>query len=499
MGTYVLAIDQGTTSSRAILYNNSFEVIGVGQHPFPQIYPKAGWVEHNLEDIWLSVKKSIEDAIKQSTDKNFSPEKIQAIGITNQRETFGLWTRDDSKPISNAVVWQCNRSEELCAKLKKKPIAKYIEKKTGLKISPYFSGTKVSFELNRSVKAQAFAKEGKLCFGNIDTFLLWKLSGGKSFATDISNASRTLLMDLESESWDLKILKELKIPKSILPEIKASDAAFGSTLGLDFLPDNIPICGILGDQQAALFGQGCFAKGEGKITYGTGAFMLINTGEKKYSTKSGVTTVAWKIKGKTVFAVEASVFIAGAAVQFLRDNLKIIESSAEIESLASSVENSDGVFFIPALTGLGSPYWRPEAKGLLGGLTRRTSRAHIARACLEGIVLSVADVFSELLKDSKSKIKKIRVDGGASKNALLMQEQADMLQVKIERPKDVESTVRGAAYMAALGSGMIKNQKDLLAFSETDKTWTSKSSRKESNDKFLVWKRRVKALLSGAF
>jgi glycerol kinase len=500
MGRYVLSIDQGTTSSRAFIYNEKFEVVGQGQHPFPQIYPQTGWVEHDLEEIWKSVESSILDAVK-SAEKSpeFSSEAIAAIGITNQRETFGLWDRKSLKPVGNAVVWQCNRSEQLCAKLKKTALGREIEKKTGLKISPYFSGTKLSFELQRKREWMLKAKRGELCFGTIDTFLLQKLSGGKIFATDISNASRTLLMDIRKQGWDKKILKALKIPERILPVIQSSDAKFGKTSGLKCLPDGIDICGILGDQQAALFGQTCFAKGEGKITYGTGAFMLINTAEKIYPTKTGVTTVAWKYNGKTTYALEASVFIAGAAVQFLRDNLNVIEKSSEIEGLARTVADADGVFFIPALTGLGSPYWRPEAKGLLGGLTRATSKAHIARACLEGIALSVGEVFAALVQDSKSKLKSIRVDGGASRNRLLMQEQADLLRVRVERPRDVETTVKGAAFMAALSCGLVKNLPELKKLVETDGTWTAACSQKESQRRFSVWKRRVAALLSGAY
>lgn len=496
--SYILAIDQGTTSSRAFIYNKDFEVVGQGQKTFPQYYPQTGWVEHDLEEIWESVVFSIKAAISSVKEKEFTPEQIKAIGITNQRETFGLWERSTGKPVRKAVVWQCNRSHDLCQKLQKSRDGKKLVKISGLKISPYFSGTKLSYLLQEDSRLNELAKSGKIAFGTIDTFLLWRLSSGAVHATDTSNASRTLFFDIHKIKWSDTALKILKIPHQILPEIKDSNATFVKTTGLDFLPDGIPVSGILGDQQAALFGQGCFKKTQSKITYGTGAFMLINTGSHFTKSKEGVSTVAWTLNGKTTYAVESSVFIAGAAVQFLRDNLSLFQQSSEIEALASKVNSSDGVFFIPALTGLGSPYWRSEAKGLIGGLTRATSKENISRACLEGIALSVTDAFSALASDASVKIKKIRVDGGAAKNNLLMQIQSDVMNVELERPVDVETTVRGAAYAAAVGAGLCSLE-DLNGRDKVEKCFSPNISTSQSKEILKTWRRRIKGLLSGAY
>jgi glycerol kinase len=483
--SFILAIDQGTTSSRALIYNARFERIGVGQKAFSQHFPQPGWVEHDLNEIWESVVSSIKEAISSVSDASFSPSKIAAIGITNQRETYGLWDKTTGKAVSRAVVWQDRRSSDYCRKLQKSSAAKKIIELTGLVLDPYFSGTKLSLQLRGLESSQ------NLAFGNIDTYLLWRLSAGKSHATDVSNASRTLLMNLKTLEWDPFLLKTFNVPSAILPKILPSDARFGETHGLNFLPDGIPIHGILGDQQAALFGQSCLEVGEAKITYGTGAFMLVNTGKKIVKSKGALSTVAWKYKNKTTYALESSVFIAGAAVQWLRDGLKMIANSTEVQELANTVESSEGVFFIPALSGLGSPYWVPEAKGLVGGLSRGSNRAHVARACLEGIAHSVADTF-ESLKVSGKKI--IRVDGGASQNPILMQYQCDLLQRQLERPADVETTARGAAIMAALGVGLIdeatlKKQKDVGAI------FKSKIPAKKAADLKKVWARRVKALI----
>ncbi len=485
--SFILAIDQGTTSSRAFIYNSRFERIGIGQKAFQQYFPQPGWVEHNLDEIWESVRLAIRDAISSVKDPDFDVKKIAAIGITNQRETFGLWDKVTHKPVAKAIVWQDRRSSEYCRKLQKSSSAKKIISLTGLVLDPYFSGTKLALQL-KEIK-----NKENLAFGNIDTFLLWKLSNGTAHATDVSNASRTLLMNIKTLKWDPFLLKTFGVPTSILPEILSSDAKFGVTNGLDFLPNGIPIHGILGDQQAALFGQNCLEMGEGKITYGTGAFMLVNTGKKILRSKGALSTVAWKFKGKTSYALESSVFIAGAAVQWLRDGLKMLQTSAETETLAKSVESSEGVFFIPALSGLGSPYWVPEARGTIGGITRGTTRAHIARACLEGIAHSVADTFESLQLKGVSK-KPIRVDGGASQNGLLMQFQSDLLQRKLERPTDVETTVRGAAMMAALGVGLIdetalKKKKDIGA------TFNTKITNKNATELKKRWAKRVKALV----
>lgn len=486
--TYVLAIDQGTTSTRVLIYNKSLERVGLGQKSFKQYFPEPGQVEHNGEEIWTSVVESIRDALSNVKDPDFAVNKIASIGITNQRETFLVWDRISGKPLGNAIVWQDRRSADFCKALQKTAKGKMIEKLTGLVLDPYFSGPKLSLLLEGLESSQA---KKDLAFGNIDTYLLWKLSNGKSHATDVSNASRTLLMNLKTLKWDDSILKVLKIPMDILPQIMPSDSKFGTTAKLGIIPDGIPIHGILGDQQAALFGQSCFEVGDSKITYGTGAFMLTNTGSKIVRSKGALSTIAWQRNGKVTYALESSVFIAGAAVQWLRDGLKMISKSSEVEQLAKSVESSDGVFFIPALSGLGTPYWIPQARGLIGGLTRGSTNAHVARACLEGIAHSVADTFESMKIKNKTKI--IRVDGGASHNLILMQYQSDLLQMTLERPKDVETTVRGVAIMAALGAGIITD-KDLKNFRDTAATFRPIIKLSESSRLKNVWKKRIKAL-----
>jgi len=496
---YILAIDQGTTSSRAIIYNEHLKVVSVGQEAFPQHFPKANWVEHNLNELWTSVEHAIQIALKNAKDSEFDVQKIVGIGITNQRETFGLWDRSTGLPLGRAIVWQCRRSAPLCDKLRKSGKSKIIENLTGLKTDPYFSGTKLSWVLDSDKNFRRRAENGELAFGTIDTFLMWKLSSGDIHSTDVSNASRTMLMNLKNCQWDKKMLSLLKVPRELLPKIEDSDAVFGVTRGLKFLPDNIPICAVLGDQQAALFGQNCITPGTAKITYGTGAFFLVNTGSKIRKTKAGVSTVAWRIKGKTNYALEASVFIAGAAVQWLRDGLKMIEKSSEIESLAQACDHSDGVFFIPALSGLGAPHWFPDAKGLIGGLSRRSTKAHIARACLEGIAHSIADTFSLLIKDSKVSLKNLRVDGGASLNPVLLQAQADYLQSKVERPKDIESTARGVAGLAALSLGLFSKASELKKSNPLDAEVKPQMKKSEVKKLRALWERRVKALIFGAY
>ena len=496
---YILAIDQGTTSSRAVVYDENLKVVGLGQKTFPQHFPKADWVEHDLEELWSSVTTAIDLALNSVKSPQFSASRIAAIGITNQRESFGLWERDTGTPTGRAIVWQCKRSADICEKLKKSAIAKQIVNKTGLVIDPYFSGSKLKWLFENVKGLKTRARSGSLAFGTIDTFLIWRLSGGRSHVTDVSNASRTMLMDIQTLQWSPFLLKALDVPEAILPKILDSDALFGHTQDMENLPDGIPIHGVLGDQQAALFGQGCFSAGESKLSYGTGAFLLLNTGEKLKRTKSGVSTVAWTVKGNTSYALEGSVFIAGAAVQWLRDGLKMISKSSEIESLASSVEDSDGVFFVPALSGLGSPYWAPHAKGLIGGLTRRSSQGHLARACLEGIAYSIADLVSGLIEDAGIRLKKLKVDGGASMNEILLQAQADLLQVKIERPLDIESTARGAASMAAVGVGILTLGKELAEKNTPAHTVSPKIKAGDSRQRIETWRRRVKALLAGAF
>ena len=498
---YLIAIDQGTTSSRSLVYNERFEVVGMGQQSFPQHYPKPGWVEHDLWEIWHSVEASLKEAIKAATvaDPGFDVQKIGALGITNQRETFGLWDRSSGEPLARAIVWQCRRSATICEKLKKSASGKKLPGITGLVLDPYFSGTKLKWALDNNATWRRRAQKGEVAFGTMDTYLIWKLSAGRAHVTDISNASRTLLMDLKKGEWSTTCLKTLGIPRSLLPKILDSDAFFGETQGLSFLPDGIPIHGVLGDQQAALFGQECFTPGEAKVTYGTGAFLLLNTGNKIRRTQSGLSTVAWRLRGKTTYALEGSVFIAGAAVQWLRDGINLVQKSGEIEGLARQVEDTDGVFMIPALTGLGSPYWVPQARGIIGGITRGTKKAHIARACLEAIASSVAELFENLQKDSGLKLRRLRVDGGASQNSLLLRMQSDLTGVIVERPRDVESTARGAVYIAALGAGFISNEKKLAGINPVDVELRAQMSLKNRKEKMNLWKRRIKALLAGCY
>jgi glycerol kinase len=496
---YILGIDQGTTSSRAVIYDKNLKIVSSHSVPFNQYFPKSDWVEHDLEEIWKSVVESIKGAISKVQVPGFNTNQILTIGMTNQRETFGLWDKATGKPVYRAIVWQCRRSAEICHRLKKTKARTMLPKITGLVIDPYFSGTKLKwiFESNKDLLKKA--RNGELCFGTMDTFLLMKLTGGQSFATEPSNASRTMLMDLKTCDWSPVALKILGIPKEILPNIKDSNADFGSTRELDFLPDGIKIHGILGDQQAALYGQECFEKGDAKITYGTGAFFLVNTGSRIKATRVGVTTVSWRIKGRPTYALEGSVFIAGAAVQWLRDGLGLISKSSEIESLARSVTDSDGVFFIPALTGLGAPDWAPFAKGLIGGLTRRSSKAHIARATLEGIANSIGDTFSALVKDSQYRIKKLRVDGGASANNILMDIQSSALQVKIDRPVDLESTVRGVSSLAAIGAGLFRDDKSIVGTNPVEMTFSPTQTKKQMLQSRKIWERRKRALILGAF
>ncbi|MCD6486768.1 MAG: glycerol kinase GlpK [Syntrophobacterales bacterium] len=455
MPDIILVIDQGTTGTTVVLFDSQFRVVSRGYQEFRQIYPAPGWVEHDPDDIWRSVLASLDIALKKSSS---NPSDIKAIGITNQRETTVVWNRQTGKPYYNAIVWQCCRSADICEKLKDKGNEDVFWGKTGLFLDPYFSGTKLTWYFRNVPNLREEALEGKVAAGTVDTFLVWKLSGGKTYVTDVTNASRTLLMDIKSLSWDEDLCDILEVPVKILPEIKGSTEVFGHTLNMPGIPDGIPICGIAGDQQAALFGQACFQPGEAKCTYGTGSFLLMNTGnEPVFSNNKLLTTVAWKLKDETTYALEGSTFIAGAAVQWLRDGLNIIENAADIEELAKQVSDTGGVTMVPAFVGLGAPHWRPDARGLITGLTRGTNRAHLARAVLEGIALQNVEILYAMESDSKQKLSALKVDGGASENNLLMQMQADLLRCRIIRPEMVEATALGAAFFAGIGAGIIKN------------------------------------------
>ncbi len=447
MKPYILSIDQGTTGTTAAIYTQQGAFIGAHSVDFAQHFPEPGWVEHEPEDIWRSVREAVQQALRRS---EIGAREIAGIGITNQRETTLLWARDTGLCVHRAIVWQCRRTAEVCNALREAGHADEVRRTTGLVLDPYFSGTKLAWLLDKVPDARARAERAELAFGTVDSFLVWRLSGGQSHVTDASNASRTMLASLRGE-WCPEMIALLRIPPQVLPQIVDSAGVVAHTRGLDFLPDGIPIAGIAGDQQAALFGQGCVNPGDAKCTYGTGAFVLLNTGERPIANAEGLlTTIAWRLAGKLCYALEGSSFVAGAAVQWLRDGLGLIEASADVEALASSVPDAAGVVFVPALTGLGAPFWRPEARGMIGGLTRGTTRAHIARATLEGIAHSVADLLDAMTQGGTS-LRRLRVDGGASANNLLMQMQADYTQLRVERPSDVESTARGAALLAVMG------------------------------------------------
>lgn len=461
---YILALDQGTTSSRAIVFDYAGAVVSVAQQEFRQIFPKPGWVEHDANEIWASQSSVATEAL---TKANLSGSDIDAIGITNQRETTVVWDRATGQPICNAIVWQDRRTAAACDKLKAKGWAKKIAKKTGLVVDAYFSGTKLQWILENVPSAKAKARAGQLAFGTVDSWLIWNLTGGALHITDPSNASRTMLYNIATGDWDDELLKMLGVPRAVLPEVRASSEVYGAT---NLFGAATPIAGIAGDQQAALFGQVCTKPGMVKNTYGTGCFMLMNTGTDIVPSRNNLlTTVAWRIGNRTEYALEGSIFIAGAVVQWLRDGLGIIQASSEVESLAAQVKDNGGVYLVPAFAGLGAPHWDQYARGIMIGLTRGSTRAHIARAALEGIAHQVDDVLRAMEKDAGIKLKELRVDGGACVNNLLMQFQADLLGVPVVRPKVSETTALGAAYLAGLATGYWKDQKQIAAQWQADR------------------------------
>jgi glycerol kinase len=461
---HILALDQGTTSSRAIIFDHAGGIIAVAQQEFRQIFPQPGWVEHDAHEIWASQSGVAADALKKA---NLSSTDIAAIGITNQRETTVVWDRQTGQPICNAIVWQDRRTAGACDRLKKAGKAAMIRRKTGLVIDAYFSGTKLAWILKNVPGAAKRARAGELAFGTIDSWLVWNLTGGRVHVTDVSNASRTMLFNLKTCDWDDDLLKLFGIPRSLLPTVCDSSEVYGDCT---LWGGAIPIAGIAGDQQAALFGQACTRPGMVKNTYGTGCFMLMNTGTKPIVSKNNLlTTVAWRIGGRTEYALEGSIFIAGAVVQWLRDGLGLIKTSAEVEALATSVADNGGVYLVPAFAGLGAPHWDPYARGLVAGLTRGTTAAHLARAALEGIAYQVHDVLHAMQSDSGIKLKELRVDGGACANNLLMQFQADLLGVPVVRPRVTETTALGAAYLAGLAVGYWKNPAEIAAQWQADR------------------------------
>lgn len=485
----ILALDQGTTSSRAILFNHSGEIVNVSQKPFTQIFPKPGWVEHDPNEIWSS---QISVAAEVIAKAGINGTQVAAIGITNQRETTIVWDRETSEPIYNAIVWQDRRTAKYCDELKAQGHLDTIKKKTGLVLDAYFSGTKLKWILDNVEGAREKAKAGKLCFGTVDTWLVWKLTRGKMFITDVSNASRTLLFNIHDMKWDKDLLQLLDIPEQVLPEVKQSSEIYGETATTLF-STKIPIAGIAGDQQAALFGQMCTKPGMVKNTYGTGCFLLMNTGDKAvYSENNLLTTVAWKIDGKTTYALEGSVFVGGAAVQWLRDGLRLIRTAPDVNNLANTVEDNGGVYFVPALTGLGAPYWDQYARGTFVGITRGTTDGHIARATLEGIAFQVYDVVKAMEADAKTKSTELRVDGGATASNLLMQIQSDLFGFKILRPKTLETTALGAAYLAGLAVGYWKNVDEIQKQWIIDREFTPEMEREKVEKLVHYWHKAVK-------
>ncbi len=461
---YILALDQGTTSSRAILFDHAGSIAAVAQKEFPQIFPRPGWVEHNPHDLWSTQAAVASEALAKA---GLAAHDIAAIGITNQRETTIVWDRQSGQPLGNAIVWQDRRTASFCDRLKAKKLAPLIRRKTGLVVDAYFSGTKLHWILQNVPGARAKAKAGQLAFGTVDTWLVWNLTGGRVHVTDASNASRTMLFNLRTGDWDDELLEIFDVPCSVLPQVRSSSEVYGETT---LLGAPVPIAGIAGDQQAALFGQVCTRPGLVKNTYGTGCFMLMNTGAKPIASRNNLlTTVAWRIGNRTEFALEGSIFIAGAVVQWLRDGLGLIKSSAEVETLAAQVADTHGVYLVPAFAGLGAPHWDPYARGLLAGLTRGTTAAHIARAALEGIAYQVRDVLQAMEADAGIRLKELRVDGGACANNLLMQFQADLLGVPVVRPKISETTALGAAYLAGLAVGYWKDTAEIAAQWQVDR------------------------------
>lgn len=488
MKQFILALDQGTTSSRAILFDKNGDIKAVEQKEFTQFFPKPGWVEHNAEEIWTTQLKVAQDVLKNNS---VTADQIAAIGITNQRETTVVWDRRTGKPIYNAIVWQDRRTAGICDQLKANGHEKYIRENTGLLIDAYFSGTKVKWMLEQVPGAQEKADNGELCFGTIDSWLIWKLTGGKKHVTDYTNASRTLMYNIFDLSWDEHLLDILSVPSSMLPEVKESSEIYGETLK-DLFDGSIPIGGIAGDQQAALFGQACLEKGMAKNTYGTGCFMLLNTGTEAVLSKNGlVTTIAWGLDGKVHYALEGSIFIAGAAIQWLRDGLKLIDESPDSEYFAMKAPTTDGVYVVPAFAGLGAPYWDMYARGAIFGLTRGTSKSHLIRATLESLAYQTKDVLEAMEQDSGVPLKTLRVDGGASANNLLMQFQADILDVEVERPKITETTALGAAYLAGLASGFWTRE-EIEKKWQLDDRFKPEMQASERNDLYKGWKKAVK-------
>ena len=491
MEKYVIAIDQGTTSSRAIIFDHGSRIVASAQKEFTQIFPQPGWVEHDANEIWLSVMAVLMEVMGAS---GIAPSQIEAIGITNQRETAVVWDRRTGIPVYNAIVWQSRQTADICDWLREGGYEGMIREKTGLLIDPYFSATKVKWILDNVEGARERADRGELLFGTIDTWLVWKLSGGAAHVTDYSNASRTLLYNIHELCWDQELLELFGIPSSMLPEVKPSSCRYGVTAPYHFFQTEAPIAGIAGDQQAALFGQACFQPGMAKNTYGTGCFMLMNTGNVPIASKNGLlTTIAWGVDGQVEYALEGSIFVAGSAIQWLRDGLQLIRTAPESEEVAMAVEDSGGVYVVPAFVGLGAPYWDDRARGAVFGLTRGTTKAHFVRATLESLAYQTKDILLAMMQDSGISLKKLKVDGGAVANNLLMQFQSDILDVSVERPVVSETTALGAAYLAGLAVGFWKDKNEVIENYQVDRVFEPQIDEERREKLYTGWKKAVAA------
>lgn len=489
MGKYVMALDAGTTSNRCILFNKKGEIVSSAQKEFTQYFPKPGWVEHDANEIWSN---QLGVAVEAMQKVGAEASDIAAIGITNQRETAIVWDKNTGEPIYHAIVWQCRRTSEYCDALKEKGLTEMFRKKTGLIIDAYFSGTKVKWILDHVQGARERAKRGELLFGTVETWLIWKMTKGTIHVTDYSNASRTLLYNINTLEWDKDILEELDIPEAMLPQVKPSSCVYGVT-DSSFFGGEIPIAGAAGDQQSALFGQTCFSEGDAKNTYGTGCFLLMNTGEKPVFSKNGlVTTIAWGLDGKVNYALEGSVFVAGAVIQWLRDELRLIDSAEDSEYMARKVKDTNGCYVVPAFTGLGAPYWDQYARGTIVGLTRGVNKCHIIRASLESMAYQVHDVIEAMQADSGIELNSLKVDGGASANNFIMQAQADMIQVPVKRPVCVETTAMGAAYLAGLAVGYWNSKDEIIENWNIDRVFQPQITKEERDRKTKGWKKAVK-------
>lgn len=486
---YIMAFDQGTTSSRAIIFNKEGEIINTAQKEFTQIYPKPGWVEHDPMEIWGTQSGVAGEVLEKS---GIRPEEISSIGITNQRETTILWNKETGRPIYNAIVWQCRRTADICNELKERGLEEYVKENTGLMIDAYFSATKIKWILDNVKGARELAEDGKLLFGTVDTWLVWNLTRGKVHITDYSNASRTMLYNIKKLDWDEKLLVELNIPRSILPEVRNSSEIYGYTEGQSFSGVDIPIGSVIGDQQAALFGQNCFEKGLAKNTYGTGCFMLMNTGDNIVKSKNGLlTTIAWGIDGKVDYALEGSIFVAGAGIQWLRDELRLIRRAEDSEYMAKKVEDSNGVYVVPAFVGIGAPYWDMYARGSILGLTRGSRAEHIVRATLESIAYQVKDVINAMEEDSQIDLRTLKVDGGAVVNNFLMQFQADILDRNVERPIIKETTALGAAYLSGLATGFWTSKDEIKQAIKLDRVFRPNMDNRLREELYKGWKKAV--------